>query len=262
MIVALAGAAPGVRAGVAWLVGAVPGAGILRDGQKFLMPYALVLALGLALGAQALANRLANRLAEPAGQLVLVAVAALPVVVMPDLARGAAGMLRPVSYPTDWDKVAAVVAADPGDVLSLPFAEYRSYRWNGGQTVIDPAPRYLPAAAVTDDTLYVSAMTVDGENSRAAAVRQVLERGGSAAEAGTHWVLLDRSARQSTPRSALAGLVATYVGPDLKLYANPTAREPNGTVTVRRIVVSAAHGVAAVLVFGAVWLLRRKPTPW
>jgi hypothetical protein len=188
--------------------------------------------------------------------------AALPVAVMPDLAWGAAGTLHPVQYPADFDKVAAVVAADPGEVLALPFAEYRSYRWNAGQTVIDPAPRYLPAPVVTDDTLYVSALTVEGENGRAAAVRQLLARGGSAAEAGTRWVLVDRSAAQSTPPTALAGLVEAYIGPDLELYANPVAVRPGRPATLGRIVVGLAHGVAAAVVLGAVWLLRRKPTPW
>jgi hypothetical protein len=181
---------------------------------------------------------------------------------MPDLAWGAAGTLHPVPYPADWNAVAAVVAADPGEVLALPFAEYRSYRWNGGQIVIDPAPRYLPAPVVTDDILYVSAMTVDGENGRAAGVRELLDRGGSAAEAGTRWVLVDRSAAQSTPPTALAGLVPAYVGPDLELYANPGTVAAARPPTYRRMVVGVAHGVAAAVVLGAVWLLRKKPTPW
>ena len=276
---ALAGALPGTSAGIAWLVRTVPGAGILRDGQKFLLPYALALALGLALGVQ----RLAARLARPTGRVVLVAAVVLPVAVLPDLAWGAGGALRPVRYPADWDAVAAIVASHPGEVLALPFAEYRSYQWNNGQIVIDPAPRYLPSEVLTDDTLYVGATTVAGESSRAAGVRRLLAGGGSAVGAGTRWVLVDRAAAQATSSTALVGLVAVYTGPDLALYANPGAAASGpatGPVVAARFVVVAANAVAAGLLvaagvalgaghlpaiavrLGAVWRLRRKPTPW
>ena len=92
---------------LAWVVAQVPGAGLLRDTQKFLMPYALLLALCVALGAQWLVERLP---AEPA-RVVLAGVMLLPLFVMPDLAWGGAGALRPVGYPADWPAVATIAAS-------------------------------------------------------------------------------------------------------------------------------------------------------
>ena len=116
-LLAAAGTAP-VAPVLQWLVGHVPGAGLLRDGQKFLMPYALLVALGFGLGAERLATRLTRALEPAAGRVLLAGAVLLPVMLLPDLAVGAAGALRPVRYPADWDAVAARVAAAPGEVLS------------------------------------------------------------------------------------------------------------------------------------------------
>src|SRR4029453_17111053 len=109
-------------------------------------PYALLLIVSVACGVE----RLVARLGREPGQVVIVAALILPLLSMPDLAWGGAGALRPVSYPDDWTVVSRLVAARPGEVLPLPFAEYRRYAWNHGRVVIDPAPRYLPAPVITD----------------------------------------------------------------------------------------------------------------
>src|SRR5690349_18998855 len=109
-LLAAAGTGPAAPV-LEWLIGHVPGAGLLRDGQKFLIPYALVVALGFALGAEGLADRLARRFEPAAGRVLLAGAVLLPIVLLPDLAFGASGALRPVRYPADWDAVAARVAA-------------------------------------------------------------------------------------------------------------------------------------------------------
>ncbi len=78
------GAIPVTARLLEWAVSHISGAGLLRDGQKFIGPYALLLTLGMALGAE----RLAHRFAEPRARLLLLATVALPIAVMPDLAIG------------------------------------------------------------------------------------------------------------------------------------------------------------------------------
>jgi hypothetical protein len=188
---ALAGVVPGVNDGLAWLVAHVPGAGLLRDGQKFLIPYALLLCLSAAAGA------------GRAGRPVLIGALLLPIAVQPDLAWGGAGRLRPVAYPADWPVVAGIIERDPGDVLSLPLAAYRTYSWNHGRTVLDPLPRYVDADVRTDDRLLVGDLVVDGESRRDPA-RPV------------RWVVVQRVI--GGPPVTVPGGRLVFGGIDLQLY--------------------------------------------
>ncbi|MET7671684.1 hypothetical protein [Micromonospora luteifusca] len=217
------GVLPGVSVGLEWVVATVPGAGLLRDGQKFLVPYALLLALSAALGAERLAARLAETSARAGRGAVLVGALLLPVVVLPDLALGLAGRLRPVNYPADWDAVAARLDGQPGEVLSLPAGPYRAYPWNGGRTVLDPLPRYVDADVLVDDTLWVGATEVSGENSRARAVHELLSAGTPVTATDVRWVVVQRVAGDhEVDPAVLVGLRQVYVGTELSLYENPS----------------------------------------
>ena len=193
---------------------------------------------------------------------MLVAAAVLPVAVLPDLAFGGAGRLRPVHYPADWDRVAAQVAADPGEVLSLPFSEYLAYRWNGGRTVIDPAPRYLAADVLTDDTLRVGGVPIRGENPRAAEVRGLLAAGAPVSGTGVRWVLVQHEAGGTVPDSALSGLQRVYSGRYLDLYANPAAAPGRPPRPIWRLILLGIDLAVAGLVIAAILRLRQSPTRW
>ncbi|MFC3540228.1 hypothetical protein ACFOPG_31495 [Couchioplanes caeruleus subsp. azureus] len=218
---------PGGRAALEWLVATVPGGGILRDGHKFVLPYALLLCLLAALGAERAAATARDRAGqESAARVVLAGILLLPVASQPDLAYGAAGRLRPVPYPADFAAVARIVADRPGQVLSLPFAAYHTYSWNLRRTVLDPLPRYLDAEVVTDDRLVVGKVVVAGENRRATAVRQALASGAPLSGLGVRWVVVQQVAGGGrVPDTALAGLRLMHDGPYLDLYENPLRRE-------------------------------------
>jgi hypothetical protein len=271
LVLALLGTTGPTAAGLTWAVDHLPGAGLLRDGHKFLAPYALLLALGVALGAE----RLAGRLALPRARVLLVAAAVLPVGLMPDLAGGGGGQLVPVGYPVDWPRVAQIVEAQPGDVLALPFSEYRAYEWNRGRVVIDPAPRYLPADVLTDDRLRVGDVVLAGEDLRAARVRELLATGQSVAGTGVAWVLVQHRAGGTVAPTALEGLRLVYDGADLDLYANPSVisppPSPSGPPPLveaparpagRRWLIVSAYVLAVALTIVALWRLRRRATPW
>jgi hypothetical protein len=209
-LLALLAVVPGAADGLGWLVAHVPGTGVLRDGQKFLMPYALLLVLCAALGAERLGRR-----------PILIGALLLPIVLMPDLAGGAFGRLRPVSYPADFDAVAERIAEEPGPVVSLPFAAYRTYPWNAGRTVLDPLPRYLDADVLVDDRLIVGDRVVRGEDRRAEAVREALASGRSLSGLGVRWVVVQRVAGGAgVPPGVLSGFRLVHAGADLQLYEN------------------------------------------
>jgi len=217
-----------------WLAGHVPGAGLLRDAQKFVLPYALLLTLCVALGVERLARRLGG---EP-GRVLLAGMLAVIVGVMPDLAFGGAGAMKPVSYPSDWERVATLVAAQPGPVLSLPLSEYRRYAWNDRVVVLDPAPRYLPSPVLTDDTLIVGEHVIRGEDRRLTELKARLSAGLPAADGRFRWVLV----QSPVPASALDGLQLIHQGPDLSLYRDPAFTE-SGVDTRRHLPILLAEAV-------------------
>jgi hypothetical protein len=260
-LLAAAGTAVGAPV-LEWLVRSVPGAGLLRDGQKFLIPYAVLLAVGLSVGAEVLADRLGRRFDQTTGRVVLVAAALLPVAILPDLAFGAAGQLRPVHYPADWDVVSARVAAAPGEVLSLPFQGYQRYRWNRGQVVRDPAPRYLDAPVLMNDALRVGDVTVDGENPRARRALAVIDAGEPVARLGVRWVLVRKEPGVDVPAAIISGLRPAFAGPYLALWENPQVSGPPPAAG-RRWPAAVAHLLAALVVIVAgLAVLRGRREPW
>lgn len=226
VLIGVAGSVPLLDDGLRALVAQVPGAGLLRDGQRWAAWWALPLALGTALGAARLAARIPDRLGRGA---VLVGAALLPVAVLPDLFWGGLGRLEPVRYPADWAAVAALVKAEPdrGDVLVLPFMTYRAYAWNEHRTQLDPAPRFLAAATVVDDALPVADLVVSGEDQRVAEVRAGLANRTPLAELGVGWVLVEHGTPGELP-AELAQRRPTYRGEWVSLY------RIDGTGTVKR----------------------------
>lgn len=258
-LLAAFGLLPGGDAALRWAVVHLPGAGLLRDGQKFLAPYALLLVVCAALGAE----RLVARIDREVAGVVLVGLLFLPVAVLPDLAFGGVGRLRPVSYPAEWQRVAEHIEEEPGEILALPLSAYRAYPWNPGRVVLDPAPRYLPGTVLTDDTLRVGDVAVAGENPRVREMRQALAEGRQVWTTGVRWVLVQHEVSGEVDSQVLGGLERVHDGPFLTLYRNPaTVRESGGSGPARLAVVAALSAALLVVIAAAVSALHRRATAW
>jgi hypothetical protein len=226
VVVAVFGTLPGGDDVLRWAVSHIPGAGLLRDSQKWVAWWALPFALGFALGIEAAGRYLTNRVA-----LVSVAVL-LPVVTMPDLAWAGFGRLETVSYPADWAAVRTVLENDDstGDVLSLPLSAFRQFAWNDRRTQLDPAPRVLPRTTLIDDTVHVAGRPVAGEDHRMATIRQAMARGDNLGGYGIGWVLVEHGTPGTVAATVLNGLEEVWSGPWLTLYRVPwmIAQPPAG----------------------------------
>ena len=246
LVVALAGVLPGSRDVVASLVGGLPAAGVLRDGQKWIAPYALLLAPAAALGVARLAAR--SRDAALANLAAVGAVVAL-IAVLPDFVWGATGRLRAVDYPNDWHAVRAVIQSDPehGDVAVLPWGTFRAFDWNGGRTVLDPAQRFLPGSVVTSTDLPVGRVVVEGDDPRVADVRAAFDRPDSAArlrQLGIGW-LLEEKGQAGEELAGPPGNVR-YDGTELRLVQLAAAGER--TRLAHATLVAVADGLIALFV--------------
>lgn len=217
LLVAVAPLVPGLDALAETAVREVPGGGLLRDGQKYAAPYALLVALGL--------GHAAARLPRAFAVLVLVT----PVALLPGFAWAVSGRLAPpVAYPAEVGQVRRLVATAPGAVLSLPWTAYRRPAWNDRRTVLDPLPRLLDRHVVVDDDLVLADRTVQGEDPVAAGLGPLVSGTGPLtrplAAAGVGWVVVARDEPGAVdPRDRLAGAVLRLDGPALQVWQLPGA---------------------------------------
>jgi hypothetical protein len=232
------------------LIGLWPGFAVLRDGQQYAAPLAVVVAVGLGVAA--------DRAAEARWPGVAAAAVAVPVLLLPTLAWGAAGDLRAVHYPDDWARAQHIIDRDPaeGDVLVLPWASYRSYPWNHGRRVLDPLPRYLHRRVIVDDAVTVGGTTVPQEDPRAVRLAPVAKSGAPQADTlrdmGVRYVVVDAEIGSVRPSGAA---VEVLRGADLAVYridgAAGSAAKGGGTA-VPVPPVAAAWGILSLVVFWSI----------
>ncbi|MFC4604126.1 hypothetical protein [Rhodococcus kronopolitis] len=270
----------GLRVGE-WAVTAVPGAGLLRDAQKWValaMPfYALAAAAGVGTLA-ALGRRVfgGEGLSRPpgrsrSGSATAAGVGVVAVLIaLPDLVWGVGGAVRPVAYPASWGEVADLLEDRSGDVAVLPAGTFRRFPYSGTVPVLDPAPRMLPLDVLQTGRLLVGAgpgsgaepsgtgagyTDIGGEGDRAEQVEALLLAGGPAdhlPDLGVGWVLVERDAAGpvGAAEHTLAQLEPVFGDEHLALYrvpGEPVAR-PHRAGAVAT--VAAAHLAWAVLLAG------------
>jgi hypothetical protein len=243
-IATIGGTAPG-QSLLAAMIRLWPGFAILRDGQQFVAPLALVQALGAGLlvawvlrPRQPASDRRPGRIrADRPALVIAVAVLLAPVLLLPGLAWGAAGRLRPVWYPAAWLSVARTIdgSRDRGDVLLLPWAAYRRPAWNGDRAMLDPWPRLLSRQVIWNDGAQVGRTLLQPDDPAARRLGRVIAAAGpltgALTAAGVRFVVVD-SGGSMTAR--LPGCTVVAARPGLVVYQVPghpglsAAKEPQG----------------------------------
>jgi hypothetical protein len=263
LLLGCAGALPVLADLLVVAVRDVPGAGLLRDGQKWVAWWALPLAIGAGLGSRRLVALVDGRAGRLGTVAVAVGVVLLPVLAVPDLVWGVGGRLQPVAYPDDWSRVRAALDGDDrlGDVLVLPAGAYRAFDWDDDRTLYDPASRWVPRPVVTDDTLVVGDVVVTGEDRRARRVLAAVDDPRDLARLGIGWVLVEHGTPGPAVPAAVAALPAVVDGPELTLHRVPDASAGPRPALLRVTLVVLAHALAAGSVLGsALWITGRAST--
>ncbi len=154
LLIGLAGVvAPGALAQV---VAHVPGAGLFRDGQRYLPPLVLLESIGFGVALTSVLQRV--RLPRVVGVTAML----LPIAALPALAGGAG--LKVSHYPSDWEQAQQAVA---GRFIPWPFESYRAPVWNSRRPVLDPMPRYFAQPSIAPDELIVGGHRLAGEDPQA-----------------------------------------------------------------------------------------------
>jgi hypothetical protein len=263
LAIAAAGVTSPGRAALRDLVAAWPGFAVLRDGQQYLAPLALAEAIGLgtlvawvigdhtasaapAAGTSAASagtsaasagTRAASAGTRAAAALGVMAALA-PVLLLPGMAWGSAGRLRPAHYPADWSRARQIIDGDPaaGSAVLLPWGAYRRYRWNGREAVYDPWLRLLRREVIANDALQVGSLTLAAESSDSVRLNRIVTSPGALTRtlraAGVRYVIVDaglllvQAGRHLADRARLPGASVVLASPDLVVFRIP-ARAAN-----------------------------------
>jgi hypothetical protein len=170
LLVACIGITEPGRALLRGAIGLWPGFAVLRDAQQFIAPLALAEATGLGLavawcmqprsfGSKKEGTERAATLppaptpSDPLGVALGVLALLTPLLLLPGLAWGAAGRLRPAWYPASYLAAARAIDASPapGAVLLLPWVADRTPSWNHGEVMLDAWPRLVSRQVIWND---------------------------------------------------------------------------------------------------------------
>jgi hypothetical protein len=209
-----------------------PGFAVLRDGQQFVAPLALAEAAGLGLAVGWVLRLRRPKALADSRAVVAAALVVAPVLLLPGLAFGGAGRLRPVEYPASWLAARRLINADPrpGDALLLPWASYRRFSWNDGEAVLDPWPRLLDRQVVYNDGVQVGNVVLPPESPSAIAINPAVSGSrpltGLLERDGYRYVIVDAGftagpAGRYPFRSRLPGCRIVFSAPGLVVYAVP-----------------------------------------
>jgi hypothetical protein len=236
-----------------------PGFAVLRDGQQFAAPLALAEAIGFGLAVAWVVHpssfgtkdsgpiTSSTKTSSPetsstktsgtkisgtktgawdthAGRALAVIALLAPVLLLPGLAWGAAGRLRPAAYPVSWLAAARMIDSSraPGDVLLLPWVADRTPPWNHDEVMLDAWPRLVSRPVIWNDGTLVGNVRMAPDDPRARALNGVISSGGpltaALRAAGVRFVVVDGD----TPASArLTGWSIVVNVPDLVIYQSP-----------------------------------------
>jgi len=210
------------------LIGAWPGFAVLRDGQQFVAPLALAEAVGLGVAVGwVMTPRTSRGRVDAAGAMLGVFALLAPVLLLPGLAWGAAGRLRPAGYPAGWLAAARLIDASPAGaaVLILPWESYRTPYWNHGEVVLDPWSRLLSRPVIWNDGTRVGDIELAPDDPRARRLDGVIRGPGpltaALAAAGIRFVVDDPDGPGQQVGERLPGAVVLVDQPGLTVYQLP-----------------------------------------
>jgi hypothetical protein len=227
------------------LIAAWPGFAILRDAQQFVAPLALAEAVGfglavtVALKPERLVRGAATGTvpgspkpqrpahAATAGTVLAVLALLAPVLLLPGLAWGTAGRLRPAWYPAAWLTTARSLDASParGSVLLLPWATYRAPPWNHGEVVLDAWTRLLSRPLIWNDGTQVGDVALASDDPRARRLTDAIAADGpltaTLRAAGIRFVLDDADGPGPPIAARLPGSIMIIDLPGLIVYQLP-----------------------------------------
>lgn len=157
----------------------------MREQQKWLALALLGYSIGFGAGVEWLAARARSRAraAGSAGPLLWpVAVAgAIPLVMAPALLWGLGGSVSVSKYPAGWAEADAVMGAQGGSALFLPWHAYQPFEFTGGRAVATPARAFFRREIISSDAVELPQLRTDSTSLRMEYLDRVIAHAGEGA---------------------------------------------------------------------------------
>ncbi|OAR21051.1 hypothetical protein [Mycobacterium leprae] len=249
------------------VVNAVPGLGVLRDGQKWVALAVPGYSLAGAGAVVTLGRWL--RPSRPLSPVVTALACCLALILaLPDLAWGVWGKVQPVHYPSGWAAVAATIndrGEGPGWVAVLPAGTMRRFSWSGTAPVLDPLPRWVRDDVLTTGDLIISGVMVAGEGNHARAAQDLLLSGpnpSALTAAGVAWLVVESDTAGDMGASArtLAALQPTYRDDAIGLYRIGGSNAKTAPSPYRGLLIAAHLTWLVILVMAVVGMQITRHT--
>jgi hypothetical protein len=213
----------------------LPGGGLLRDSQKFVAAWALLLSIGAGVLVTRARRVLAREAAAAAGVLVTLA----PLALVAALGWGVGGRLVATTVPDSYrEAVAELNALEPGMVGVLPWRQYRRYDWNGSRISLTLLPRVSGQQVLYDDSLPLGGGSVPGEDARSARVSAAIDAGTdpvtALAREGVRYVAIERGT--GLPEPALPAATTVVIdAPTLQVLDLGGGQRPDTATSALRV---------------------------
>ncbi len=159
----------------------VPFFAVMREPQKFLMLWAMVLAIGFGMGVEKL--KLANSDGK-LQKLVFIVVLALPLIYQPLMFWGLSGQVQTSHYPKSWYTVRSMISGRQGALLALPWHEYLAFPFTGHRVIANPASQFFGGKVIVGGNVELPNIFSTSTSQRQAYLDYILPEGGTVTNFG------------------------------------------------------------------------------
>ena len=159
----------------------VPFFAVMREPQKFLMLWAMVLALGFGMGIEGLKRAMRDGKAQ---KLVFIVILALPIIYQPLMFWGLSGQVQTSHYPKSWYSVRSMIGGRQGALLALPWHQYLAFPFTGHRVIANPASQFFGGNVIVGGNVELPNIFTTSTSERQAYLDYILPRGGEVADFG------------------------------------------------------------------------------
>ena len=180
----------------------------MREQQKWLALTLLGYSIGFGAGVEWLASRTRSRCRSPRGRgpaaLAGCRCGGDPVGMAPALLWGLGGSISVSKYPDGWAQADAVMGAEGGSALFLPWHGYQPFDFTAGRAVATPARAFFRREIISSDAVELPQLRTDSTSLRMEYLDRIIANAGEGsfgrlvAPLGVEYVLVSKDREAST----------------------------------------------------------------
>ena len=154
---------------------------VMREPQKFLMLWAMVLALGFGMGIGGLKQAMRDGRVQ---KLLFIVILALPIIYQPLMFWGLSGQVQTSHYPKSWYSVRSMINDRQGALLALPWHMYLAFPFTGHRVIANPASQFFGGNDIVGGNVELPNIFTTSTSERQAYLDYILPKGGEMTDFG------------------------------------------------------------------------------